>query len=491
MTAPRHRRRVGGQWLLVCWLVASGCTLSNSLTNARRATSRGDALLARGLPDSAAYWFGLGATSAERLVAREPDSPAAHAARRLAGRAIARAADVNVESCGRAHAYLSQFLLAPSIPPRDRWDAELAKAICEVRTAMSPRAANRLAVLTATSNSGVPSALVHDVRRWHARALLAAGDAAGADRVLRSLNATEARWDRVDAAWTARDWPRAESLLVSAASVSDWRPIVAPLLVAAWADGAHVPVAHIVQEYDASRIARRDRARLQLVLADAARSTGDTARARAAYERVLSAYVDDAVSRSDAWVGQLQLSLSTMRGRLASETAQRLRDLVFEAAPRVRQHPRFHAVASSVALYLVLSTTEDPSGAAGYLAGEVARDSLRAPLLAVDVWQSVANLPGAPLAARAVYATWLLADRSPAIRDTLLTRFPESPMADVLRGDGVRDMDTHRSQDGLLEGRWLIATRARDDSLRAWHARGVLARIDSLGSSSPDRSSSR
>ncbi len=458
------------------------CAHFNGLYNARAASARADDLRARGLEDSASVWYDRAAQSAEFVLARSAGTTSEHEARLLAGRGLAMSGVADPSLCDRAAAHLTAFARSEPTTSADRWRAELAMGVCDVRLGRFTRGATRLQGLETNPVAAVPPADRREAVRWRARAALGAGDAPLADSLLQSLGTREARWDRLAAARSAENWRLVETLLLEAAADADVRPALYNAIEAADAAGQRGVSERIIDAYEIADIARRDQAQLLLLSGALARARGDTARARVAYVRVTQRLATglraDSAWLQAATVGQLAMDIGNLGAANDSGAlVLRLRALLFAASPAARGSVAYEQLASAVALYAVLAASDDSSGAGAYLSGEVARDSLKASGLASATWRALTERwPIAPLAPRALYAAALLDQvRADSLQSVLLARYPATPMADVLRAETVRDGAAQRRDDGLLAGRWIIARREQEDTLRAWRARGLLS----------------
>jgi len=253
---------------------------------------------------------------------------------------------------------------------------------------------------------------------------------------------------------------------MSRAEQGDVRVALDNALEAAARAGEAAMIDRVVRAYDASSAPRGERARLALFAGDAYLQRGDSVTARSMYTRMVERLSTDTVYVRDAEARIAQLNFA------AIDSSVQIRALLNTSRPIARGNAGFDRLESSAALYLLLLETNDPSGAALYLAGEVARDSLARGRLAYEAWRTLAQRwPESPLAARSLYAAALLTpDSATSLHAELLARYGTTSMASMLRGQGVDDVADLRAADALLEGRWVIATRALADTLRVWRA---------------------
>ncbi len=441
-------------------VVGGGCAYYNGVYNARQAMRRGDALRVVGRDDSAGVLYARAAEAAESVLRKRNADAWRAEALLLAGRGHALSGD-----CTAGRARLDEYLRA-SGAPIDRARAQFALALCESTLQQFVPAEKRLASLDTSGAVSRDTELQRDVRRLRVRVALSAGDVALAERLLASLGRADAPWERIWAAVASSDWARAESLLLSRAEQGDVRIALDNALEAAGRAGEAAMVDRVVRAYDVSSAPRSERARLALFAGDAYLQRGDSVTARAMYSRLVERLSSDTVYVRDAQARIAKLDFAVI------DSSAQIRALLTTSRPVARGNPEFDRLESSAALYLLLLETNDPSGASMYLAGEVARDSLRRDVLAYDAWRTLSRRwPDAPLAARALYAASVIApDSAPSLQAELLARYGTSSMATLVRGQGADDAADLRAADALLEGRWVIATRALVDTLRVWRA---------------------
>jgi hypothetical protein len=114
----------------------------------------------------------------------------------------------------------------------------------------------------------------------------------------------------------------------------------------------------------------------------------------------------------------------------------------------------------------MLHDHDDASGAGLFLAAEVARDSLRAPLLARVLFDRVAQLPRSPLTAKALAAAQLAsaADREHQTRADALV--PGAAFGDIGRGARSDGGSPLEPSERLLFDAWQTVSAQHADSVR-------------------------
>lgn len=436
---------------LVCLLLAlfsSSCVYYNGMYNTRHYTSEAEKAERDGRRIDASSNWGQVVVRAETLLARHPTSKYTPEAQVLLGRAYS-----NLNDCPKALAALAAGLPAISDSTL-RAKGLVAFAGCEARAGRHASAAEawtearslgatlpdsaRAALAASLRESGNASAAVEELRALDSRfvndrlhALAADGQAERLNALLDSLETagdSTVRWDPLFAALAEKE-PAAATALVDRAVNSRG---VRPASAAGW----------MLQ--DAQRIEQRDhvaalRRYQQAEALDSASETGSTA--RAARARLLAR---DAASVPN--LARVAALLSADTGASVPFSAQQLA----------------MNVGIVVAADSALDARAPQSDMRGFLAAEVARDQLRAPSLAVRLFQRVAETwPESPYAAKAVLAGLLLAPGDSVARARLDSMYLLNPYVVAVRGG---------DPPGL---------RALEDSLAAYSAQLRAAR-DSL-----------
>lgn len=466
VSAPRRSSVRGAVTVVfaVIVTVAGGCAY-NGLYNARTASRRADRLLQRGMDDSAAVFLLRASEAAEAVLERADDSSARGEALLLSGRALA----LSGIDCARARDRLNTFLSLGGMPADDRARAGLAIAQCDARSEQWDLVEARLAPVDSVSSELHDEQLRSDVRRWRARAALASGASARADSLLSTMNDDDAPWERIAVAIERQAWEYAEGQLIGRSLRGDARPELDVALRRAAAARQFAMVARVVNAFDSSSAPRAARVRLRMLAGELEEASGDTARARMHYQQVIDRTALDTLARRAASARLAQLDVAQI------DSVPLLRAHLLRSAPLARGITAYDRFEASATLFLLLHDTVDPSGAALFLAGEVARDSLRLPSLALEAWRTLERRhPDAPLLPRALYAaSRLLPDSAADMHRALVTRFPQSALSAWLRGESIVGAPDQRATDALLEGRWAIAVRALPDSLRVLRERAT------------------
>ncbi|MHB8838006.1 MAG: hypothetical protein ACYC7F_03540, partial [Gemmatimonadaceae bacterium] len=140
-----------------------------------------------------------------------------------------------------------------------------------------------------------------------------------------------------------------------------------------------------------------------------------------------------------------------------------------------RASPLQRRLDDNLLLLEMLAARKDPSGASLYLAAEIARDSLRAPLLAVQLFRRIdQQLQGALMAPRALLSAAVLEpDSATALHARLRERYPRSPWAAALDGASPADLPAWEVSEATLRVAWTDVALQFADSLaklRAPHA---------------------
>lgn len=445
-----------------------GCVYYNGVYNARAATARADALSRRGFADSARVYWQRGADAAEGVLRRAPQSEW-HAEMLLhAGRSAAMLAD-----CQLAGERLNAFAALPQAVNADRVLASLALSTCDMRVGDYDLIEARLAPLSTSGAFTNHPALMADVVRARAQAALAAGAFSRADSLLLALPAEEAPWERLAVAASGNNWPDVEFWLLDRAATGDARPEVDAILRRAVVAGETARVMRVVDAFEAGTTPRRDRVRLQLLAGEQLEQSRDTAGARAYYVRIAERSALDSLARTEASARMALLDLAGVDSIASLRLWLARAFLDAEGASRSARLDRAQSVST---LFLMLHDSDDASGAAMFLAGEVARDSLHHESLAVEAWRTLTTRwPAAPLAARAlVMAAHVRPDSAALWHREVDARYATSSMAAWLRGESIVDAADYRAADALLAGRWALAANALPDTLRARRAASPL-----------------
>jgi hypothetical protein len=452
-SVPLPRRRPATLVKLALLVALPGCVYFNGIYNAQEAAARGDARLRRGAEAEATGFFQQSAATAESVLVRHPDSKWRPRALYLAGRGAAFGSQ-----CERAVPRLAEFLALPGITRADADRARLALGACDLQSAQVRQARARIdSVIDARDPETARQA-----RLWATRAALAARDRDAAERYLAGLDGTLLQWELLSASLAARDYARAESLLVQRATRGDYRDDVIGALRELWAAGRWDGVEEIVRRYDGTRLRDASRVAMHYAVGDLQLRAGldSLARQHLFIARGLAGRDTTIEREAAARLALLALPRVTAVRDIDSLFAQQ------DSAVRRTQYARL--VADRLLLLKLLVEQEDATGAALFLGAEVARDSLRARELARTLFLQVArDLPGSPLVANAWHAAARLTpDSADEWRARILRDHQQSYVAAWLSGQDPAQRPDFITTPQLLSFTWERTTRQWADSVR-------------------------
>ncbi len=436
----------------ICLLPSlSACAYYNGVYNAKTELSAGERLARQGREAEAGSRYAVAAAKAETVLVRHPRSRWRPQALSIAARAAALSGD-----CTSAGPRLIEALALPALEPVERDRLLVARGVCEVREA---RPASALSLLEPLSTSG-QSEVRPVAALWAARAAIALGDADRARRVLGALDAGAAHWELAQASLGAHQYAAAESLLALRAARGDVRPELSPMLRTLWLAGRRDAVERLVAQYHAAGTRANDKLSLHMLAADLQIEAGLDARARG---HLLAArrLAVDSVADAEAVARLTLLSLAPL-SRLDDVSAAVRRGSVQGRASMIQRR-----LDDNLLLAELLAGRADPSGASAYLAAEVARDSLRAPRLAYQLFRRIdQTLQGAVMAPRGLFAAAILApDSATALHARLRERYPRSPWALALDGSSPGDHAAWEVSESTLRVAWKDVALQFADSL--------------------------
>ncbi|MCC6242010.1 MAG: hypothetical protein IT353_04180 [Gemmatimonadaceae bacterium] len=452
--AARTGRRVAV--VAFAW-AASGCVYFNGIYNAKSAARNGDARLRRGAETEASAFFQTSAAKAETVLVRHPTSTWRPRALYLAGRGAALGG-----LCDQAVPRLHEFLRLQGNEVDDVARARVALASCELRQQQIAPARARLDSLIDWKEPHV----ARQARVWAARAALAAGDRDGVVRYLNEADDATLPWELVLASLSAREYTRVESLLVQRAVRADYRDDAIRAIRELWAAGHARSAETIVAQYDAGRVRDASRAQMHFVVGDLSLRDGDEPSARRHLVAARTLAGRDTVTSHEADARLAFLAL--MR-----TTTLRDVDTVFARLDSaVQRTPYARRVAEHVLLLRLLALQTEVTGASMFLAGEIARDSLRARALAQGLFLRVTReFPGSPLVPQAWYAASLLTpDSADSWRARIVGEHSASFVAAWLRGEDPSTRPDFTLNPALLSARWNETLRTWSDSVRKLRA---------------------
>lgn len=438
-------------------LFASGCVYYNGIYNAKSAAHTGDDRLRHGSDTEAAAFFQVSAAKAETVLVRHGKSSWRPYALYLAGRGAALGGQ-----CELGTSRLTEYLALPGTPAADRDRARVALSACEVRSAKFASARARLDSLIDSRDQET----AHQARLWAARAALAMGDRDQVSRYLGGADDAVIPWELLRSSLSAREYVRAESLLVARAERSDYRDDVAGALRELWTAGEYTAVESVIRRYDLSRVRDQNRAAMHFAVGDLNLRAGR-----------------DTVARQHLMAARTYAGRDTVLDR---DAAARLMVMSFVRVPTLRDIDTVIAAQESgvmrtayarrvneqLLLVRLLEQQNEPTGASLFLAAEVARDSLGAIPLARSLFlRLVREQPQAPLAPQALHAAGVLWPDSAAIWNTRIrTEFPNSAVAAFLTGADPASRPDFATTPALLQARWLETLRVWSDSVRKLRA---------------------
>lgn len=455
MPVPTIWRR-GKRWARVLFgvpVLLSGCVYYNGVYNAKAAARTGDARLRRGDESDATQFFQLSAAKAETVLVRYPKSAWRTRALYLAGRGAALAGQ-----CEPALIRLAEFLSQAGSSADDRARARMALASCELRTARVATARVRLDSLIETRDPET----ARQARLWAARAALAAGDRDAMARYLGAAADGAMPWELLMSSLSAQEFVRVESLLVQRAARADYRDDVTRVLRELFAAGQWDAVESVVRGYDASRIRDASRASMHFTVGDLNLRAGrDSIAQQHLFAARTLAERDTVITRESA----ARIAYMSM---MRVSTLREVDTIVARQDSAVRRTPFARRINEQLLLVSLLAQQAEPTGAAWFLAAEVARDSLRAPALARTLFLRVPReLPGTPLAPHALYAAGLLTPDSASAWGARIGRdYAGSSVAAWLRGDDPATQADFALAPELLQLRWTETLRTWADSVR-------------------------
>ncbi len=432
-------------------LTVGGCAYYNGLYNAKAELRAGERLARQGRASEAGSHFGEAAAKAESVLVRFPRSRWRGEALGIAGRAAALGGD-----CAAARPRLDAAL---AVAPRDAAVREplfVAQGVCQVRDAHPLAALALLEPLAANGRAETrPVAAL-----WAARAAIALGDATRARRILGPLDAGAAQWELAQASLASGQYAVAESLLTLRAARGDARPDLVAMLRTLWLAGEREPFERLVGRYGASGAPSADRLALLMFAADLQMADGfdDRARAHLLAARRLAV---DSVADAAAAARLTLLSLAPL-SHLEDVAAA-----VRRGAAAGRPSPLQRRLDDNLLLLEMLASRKDPSGASLFLAAEIARDSLRAPRLAFQLFRRIdQQVQGALMAPRGLLSAAILEPDSAAVlRARLRERYPRSPWALTLDGGSPADLPAWEASETTLRVAWKDVALHFADSL--------------------------
>lgn len=438
-------------------LATSGCVYFNGVYNAKSAARSGDSQLARGSDVEASAFFQTSAEKAETVLVRYPESRWRTEALYLAGRGAAFGGN-----CDLAFVRLNEYLERDDSQAQERNRARLALGMCDVRSGRVESARARLDSLLDVPEAGIAG----QARLWAARAALAAGDRDAVAVYLKGAADGVLSWELIQSSLSAKEFVRAESLLVQRAQQADYRDITTRAFRDLWAAGEYDAVESIVQAYDLARVRDVNRAAMHFQVGELNLRSGRDTTAREHFQMAKTLASQDTVLYRESTARMAFMGLSTV-------TSLRGLDSIFSAQDAgVLRTPYAQRINEQVLLVRLLADAAEPTGASLFLAAEVARDSLHADSLARNLFLDVARkVPGAPMAPQALYAAgMLLPDSADRWTEDIKRNYANSAVAAWLEGDDPAQRADFVTTPRLMQLRWTQALRVWTDSVRKLRA---------------------
>ena len=407
-------------------LPMGGCAYYNEMYNTRKFTDQAEKAEREGRTLDAGTAWGQVTVKAETLLARHPESKYAPEARVLMGRAYAKLGD-----CTSAQASLEPGLGMIQDSALQR-EGQLALARCLVKLDEAGRAVATYQRLYASASDSqrvllrpeLLTALQH-AGAWH-EALELATDSAGSIRRMRLLLLAGA--GQLDPMLALAD-----SLAAQGDTLAPWDSAAA---LAGRTDAA--AASRIVDDLLRMPSVTPDR-RARALLADATRlGQVDSGLALGRLRQVAdSATPADLAARARLDMIRLRVRYADSPADLdgiAADLSRETEDSPFAAEARI--------LAASLARLIGLRDSVTPATPGGdmqtFLAGELARDELRALPLARQLFVQVADRwPTSPYAAKALLAARVLAPGDSELRARIETEYPADPYVLAVRGEEV------------------------------------------------------
>ncbi|GAC1651313.1 MAG: hypothetical protein NVS4B3_11740 [Gemmatimonadaceae bacterium] len=438
--------------MLACAATSLSCTYFNAVYNARSAIRDGDRLAQAGRERESREAYALAAATAESLLARDGSGRWAEEAQFIAGRGEALAGD-----CARGGMRLHGLIDAGVGSLHQRSEASVALGACLARSGDYQRALTFLEPAVRSADR----ALARTAALWATRAASALGLTDKALQYAAVLPPADAEWERVFAAIRVGEYRKADEMLGARARAGDLREATSSAVDDLWVAGQRGEAVGVLDRYEAAAQRRAlppgaALGRLHLQLADRAARDGVDSIAAEQY-RAITADSDSAVAAA-AGVG----------GAVVGVRRARTLDAVAQALDRGATTPEGRQTLAPMRAARILVdamvTRPDPTGASLFLAAEVARDSLHAPVLAALLFARVAtDYPGSLLAAKGLLAAAAIEPDSAAVfAQRVRDRYTDSPEARFLAGGAPLPEAITALQGSLLRAAWGAAVAVHD-----------------------------
>ncbi|MBW8839659.1 MAG: hypothetical protein JF602_07390 [Gemmatimonadetes bacterium] len=403
-------------------LLLGGCVYYNGMYNAKRLAGSARSAERDGRTFEATNYWGQVITRADTLVARHPNSKYVDEALMLKGTALSR-----LGQCTNAMGPLSRVTQVEGSNDAVE-DAYLALARCHLE--MGDPVAAELAVARPLQSR--ENYRRQQARLVHARALRLTGRAAEAVVALDSLPGDRVADERL--------------LALAAAGERDEAFRLADSLLAQPDSGRFWDRRWLLE--DAQRLESSDTARATARLAQAAQlggasSAGFSARVELARRGLRSTRTVDELAQPIKLLDSLAGGSASEGGGAVGEAGQLHTTLL-----RIREASDSSAARAATADLRL------------FLAAELARDTLEAPLLAASLFRRVADeWPDSPYAPKALLAVGMLAPAwADSARDLLATRYATSPYVAYVQGNALPE---YKALEDSLQA-FALASQARE-----------------------------
>ena len=432
-------------------LLLASCAYFNGIYNAKEAARKAEKQIRAGREAEGAGHYAIAAVKAETVLARYPKSRWSSEALYLAG-----VGEAMSEQCPTAVDRLERFL-ARDVDARKRERATVALASCHVKLGKFSSALGMLEpVLDSRDKTTSQRATL-----WAARAAIGMGDNNRANALLSRVDAGATQWELAAASLQSRDLARAESLYVLRAEQGDFREEVIPALSQLWGEGHREQVLNIVHRYELSKLRSSNKARLYLTVADLLLSAESDSASREFLLRTKRLSTDTLLDKE----ASARLTLLSLRDRPELPDVARA---VAASATSARQTAVQRRLENNLIVLSRLEKATDRTGSALFLAGEIARDSLRARMLAMNYFLRAASpqLTGLLAPKALLAAASIMPDSAESFHAQLRSRFPRSPYLMLLEGRDPGVAPQLADTDRLLRAWWDSATKFLTDSLQ-------------------------
>ena len=342
-------------------LLLGSCAYFNGIYNAHEAARNAEKHLRAGRESEAAGLFMNAAVKAETVLARYPKSRWSTEALFVAGYSHAMS-----EQCSQAIPRLERFLTRQADAEK-RERASVALASCLARTGKYMQAMAYLEPALSSKHREVRDRAA----LWAARSAIAMGDNARASSLLSTVDVGASQWELAAASMQRGDYARAESLYLVRADRADFREEVLPAIRELWTAGHRDVVLSIVSRYEGARIRGSQKGKLFLTAAELLTDANADSAARVYLQKTRRLSTDSLLDR-EAAARLTQLSLAPLRSIID------VRNTILASQETARRNRLQRQLEDNVLLISLLDRGRDPTGAALFLAGEIARDSLRA-----------------------------------------------------------------------------------------------------------------